>query len=98
MKAYTHPDLDQVSLPQVMQALSDPCRISIMQALMAEEELACNALPVTVAKATLSHHMAVLRDAGLILTRVEGTKCLNSVRMEAFEDYFPGLLDLLKAA
>ncbi|MDQ8206637.1 helix-turn-helix domain-containing protein [Coraliomargarita sp. SDUM461003] len=98
MKAYTHPDLDQVSLPQVMQALSDPCRISIMQALMAEEELAYNALPVTVAKATLSHHMAVLRDAGLILTRVEGTKCLNSVRMEAFEDYFPGLLELLKAA
>ncbi|MFD2276845.1 ArsR/SmtB family transcription factor [Rubritalea spongiae] len=98
MKIYTHPDLEQVSLSQVMQALSDPCRIGIMQALIAEKELACNALPVSVAKATLSHHMAVLRDAGLIRTRVEGTKCLNSVRMEAFEDYFPGLLDLLKAA
>lgn len=98
MKTYAHPDLENVSLAQVMQALSDPCRIGIMQSLIAEEELACNALPVKVAKATLSHHMAVLRDAGLILTRVEGTKCLNSVRMEAFEDYFPGLLDLLKAA
>lgn len=96
MKAYQHPDLEKVSLAQVMQALSDPCRISIMQALIVEEELACNALPVEVAKATLSHHMAVLRDAGLILTRVEGTKCLNSVRMEAFDDYFPGLLDMLK--
>jgi len=98
MKAYTHPELTQVTLPQVMQALSEPCRIAIVQALMVEEELACNALPVSVAKATLSHHMAVLRDAGLILTRIEGTKCLNSLRMEAFDDYFPGLLALIKAA
>jgi len=96
MKTYQHPDLADISLVQVMQALSDPCRIQIMQALIAESELACNALPVDVAKATLSHHVAVLREAGLIQTRVEGTKCLNSVRKEAFEDYFPGLLDMLK--
>lgn len=95
MKAYQHPDLNSITLPKVMQALSDPCRITIMKALIAQEELACNELPVEVAKATLSHHVAVLRDAGLILTRVEGTKCLNSVREEAFKDFFPGLLDLL---
>ncbi|MGZ0706784.1 ArsR/SmtB family transcription factor [Coraliomargarita sp. W4R53] len=95
-KAYQHPDLKDVSFTQVMQALSDPCRISIMLALISEQELACNELPSDLAKATLSHHVAVLRDAGLISTRVEGTKCLNSVRQEAFDDYFPGLLDLIK--
>ncbi|MDQ8195486.1 metalloregulator ArsR/SmtB family transcription factor [Coraliomargarita sp. SDUM461004] len=95
-KAYQHPDLKNVSFSQVMQALSDPCRISIMQALIREQELACNELPSDVAKATLSHHVGVLRDAGLITTRVEGTKCLNSVRHEAFNDYFPGLLNLIQ--
>lgn len=96
MKEYTHPDLKDIPLTQVMQALSDPCRISILQSLIHQEELACNELPVQVAKATLSHHMSVLRDAGLIATRVEGTKCLNSLRMEAFNETFPGLLDLVK--
>lgn len=95
-KAYQHPDLDDIPLTQVMQALSDPCRIAIMQALIAQTELACNELPSEVAKATLSHHVSVLREAGLISTRVEGTKCLNTVRQEAFDDYFPGLLDMLK--
>ena len=97
MKAYHHPGLKEVPLAQVMQALSDPCRITIMKALIAQKELACNELPVEVAKATLSHHVSVLREAGLITTRVEGTKCLNSVRYEAFDDYFPGLLDMLKS-
>lgn len=95
-KAYKHPDLKDITLSQVMQALSDPCRITIMQALIHDQELACNELPTQVAKATLSHHVAVLRDAGLINTRVQGTKCLNSVRKETFQDYFPGLLELIK--
>ena len=98
MKTYEHPDLAQIPLTQVMQALSDPCRVGIMKALMTNKELACNELSVEVAKATLSHHVTVLREAGLIQTRVEGTKCLNSVREEAFEAHFPGLLDLLAQA
>jgi DNA-binding transcriptional ArsR family regulator len=95
-KAYIHPDLKNITLAQVMQALSDPCRITIMQALIHDQELACNELPTQVSKATLSHHIAVLREAGLITTRVQGTKCLNSIRTEAFQDYFPGLLKLIK--
>jgi len=98
MKAYQHPDLSAVPLAQVMQALSDTCRIGIMKALIANQELACNELPVEVAKATLSHHVSVLRDAGLIQTRVEGTKCLNSLRPEAFNTAFPGLLEMIKKA
>lgn len=98
MKTYEHPDIKDIPLSQVMQALSDPCRIAIMKALLTNEELACNALPVEVAKATLSHHVAVLRDAGLIHTRVEGTKCLNTVREAAIDEQFSGLLNMLRAS
>jgi DNA-binding transcriptional ArsR family regulator len=96
MKTYEHPDPSKVPLAAAMHALADPCRLQIMRALIDQQELACNELPVDVAKATLSHHIGVLRDAGLIHTRVEGTKCLNSVRKAAIDTQFPGLLDLVK--
>ena len=97
MKPYTHPDLRDVTLPAVMQALSDPCRIEILRTLMESGELACGDIPLTVSKATVSHHFSVLREAGLVLTRTEGTRCMTSVRRAELEKRFPGLLDLLMA-
>ena len=96
MKAYEHPDIKSIPLSQMMHALSDPCRVTIMKALLAKEELACNELPVEVAKATLSHHVSVLRKAGLIRTRVEGTKCLNTVRIGKINNHFSGLIEMLR--
>jgi DNA-binding transcriptional ArsR family regulator len=80
-----------------MQALSDPCRIAIIRALLDSEggELACNDVELGVCKATRSHHFDVLRGAGLIRTRVEGTKCMTSLRTRELETYFPGLLGLI---
>ncbi len=95
MKAYSHPALADVPLSAVMQALSDPCRIAIVRALMAAEELACNEVPLKISKATRSHHFAVWREAGIAFTRTDGTKCMTSVRRKEFDRRFPGLLDLV---
>ncbi len=95
MKPYIHPEPQDVSLPAVMQALSDPCRIEILRALMESGELACGDVPLDVSKATRSHHFAVLREAGLVMTRTEGTRCMTSVRTEEVEARFPGLLELV---
>jgi len=95
MKEYCHPSLDEVTLPAVMQALSDPCRIAIVRTLLDGGEVACNGVPLEISKATRSHHFAILRDAGLVATRVEGTRCMSSVRKEEFDARFPGLLDLV---
>ena len=43
----------------------------------------------------MSHHFSVLREAGLILTRTEGTRCMTSVRRVELDLRFPGLLELL---
>ena len=97
MKTYSRPALNEVSLAEVMHALSDPCRSKIVDTLIEAEgrALACNEFELNVGKATVSHHFEVLRGAGLIETKVEGTKCLSSLRVEEFEERFPNLLNLL---
>jgi DNA-binding transcriptional ArsR family regulator len=97
MKVYDHPPMQKVTLPLVMQALSDPCRLAIVQELLRTKgrALACNEVPLEISKATRSHHFDVLRAAGLIRTESEGTKCMTSLRREDLNERFPGLLKLI---
>ena len=90
--AYQHPPIADVSLPEVLHALSDPLRLSILRALAPGQDTAWNSFMGTVSPSTLSHHMKVLREAGMITNRREGTRCLVALRPELAER-FPGLLD-----
>jgi DNA-binding transcriptional ArsR family regulator len=97
VKTYSHPDLGEISLPMIMQALSDPCRIAIVRQLLQAEgrALACNEVELDISKATRSHHFEVLRSAGVISTKMEGTKCMTSLRRVELNKKFPGLLKLV---
>lgn len=97
MKKYSHPALSRVTLPAIMQALSDPCRLKIIRHLLSEAErpFACNEIPLKVNKATRSHHFDILRGAGLIKSTVQGTKCLTVLRYAEIEKKFPGLWKLV---
>jgi DNA-binding transcriptional ArsR family regulator len=99
MKEYFHPAMRAITLPMVMQALADPCRMAIVRELLRAKDraLACNEVPLEVSKATRSHHFEALREAGLISTKVEGTKCMTSLRRAELETRFPGLLELVAA-
>jgi DNA-binding transcriptional ArsR family regulator len=50
-----------------------------------------------VTKSTLTHHFRVLREAGVIEQREEGTARLNSLRRDDLDRRFPGLLDAILA-
>lgn len=90
--------MQEITLPTVMQALSDPCRIAIVRELLIQDRaLACNEVPLEVSKATRSHHFEVLRDAGFISTQIEGTKCMTTLRKKDVNKRFPGLLKLVLA-
>jgi DNA-binding transcriptional ArsR family regulator len=97
MKTYSHPALSKISLPAVMQALADPCRIAIVRELLQAKgrALACNEVRLSISKATRSHHFDVLRAAGIIATEMEGTKCMTSLRQRELNRRFPGLLKLV---
>ena len=99
MRTLTHPARADLSLSAVLDALSDPTRLRIVQVLVTAGERACGELGVPLAKATLSHHLRVLREAGVIAMRDQGTQRLNSLRRADLDARFPGLLDaVLQAA
>lgn len=88
---YQHPPLEDVTLAEVLHALSDPLRLSIVASLREGGSRGWGEFDAHVAASTLSHHMKVLRMAGLILNRRDGTRCQVSLRPE-IEERFPGLL------
>lgn len=59
---------------KILKALSDPNRLKILDILSCGERCACDILEFfEFTQPTLSHHMKVLSDCGLVQTRKEGT-------------------------
>jgi DNA-binding transcriptional ArsR family regulator len=93
MRTLHHPRVEELALPDVLHALSDPVRLEVVRLLGDMEERPCSAVEAKVAKSTLSHHFKVLREAGITHTRANGTHRLMSLRRDDLEARFPGLID-----
>ena len=95
-----HPTRSELDLSAVLHALSDPVRLMIVAELAKEErEYTCGSFALPVTKSTCTHHFKVLREAGLIQQRQQGTTRLNTLRRVDLEARFPGLLEtILQAA
>jgi DNA-binding transcriptional ArsR family regulator len=104
MARFTHPNLNDVPLASVLHALSDPTRLAIVRRLDDDlgckgAGLACNcASPEELPRATMSNHFNILRNAGLIESRKQGTMVINCLRRAEIDARFPGLLDAVLAA
>ena len=95
MRVIPHPEVEHLHLAGVLHALSDPVRLEIVWVLADGEEISCGRIDVSVSKSTLSHHLKVLRDAGLTRTRTAGVQRFVSLRREDLDLRFPGLLELV---
>ena len=87
----------------VMRALGHPVRLSILR-ILAEKRSDCCCTDVTeclpLAQSTVSQHIKVLLDAGLVQRSPKGTRncySLNSDRLEALNGAFSGLFSGLTA-
>lgn len=98
MKRARHPDPGEMTLIAVLGALSDPVRVGLVRVLADGREHGWGELRAPVAKSTLSHHLRVLRDAGVTRTRQEGTRCFVELRRADLDARFPGLLTAVLAA
>ena len=91
-----HPQRSEIELGAVLHALSDPVRLQIVAALdKSDGAPTCGSFEVPVTKSTCTHHFKVLREAGIISQRQEGTARLNTLRREDLEARFPGLLQTI---
>ncbi|MCX4403422.1 helix-turn-helix domain-containing protein [Streptomyces sp. NBC_01764] len=87
-----------MTLPRLLGALSDPTRLGIVRVLSDGAERGWGQLRAPVAKSTLSHHLKVLREAGVTRTRQDGTRCFVTLRRDSLDARFPGLLPALLSA
>jgi DNA-binding transcriptional ArsR family regulator len=92
------PAIEELELPAVLHALSDPIRLQIVHSLAERGACNCGTFAVPVAKSTLSHHLRVLREAGITLTEPAGTQRVVSLRRGELDERFPGLLDAVLGA
>jgi DNA-binding transcriptional ArsR family regulator len=98
-EALPHPAVQEIELASVLHALRDPMRLKIIHVLAAGGEHTCKSIDLPVTKSTCTHHFRVLREAGVMSQRLEGTTRLNALRRADLEARFPGLLDsVLRAA
>ena len=94
-----HPGVAEIQLAAVLHALSDPVRLQIVIGLAAADEArTCKSFDLPVTKSTCTHHFRVLREAGVIRQRLEGTTRLSSLRRGDLEQRFPGLIDSIVGA
>ncbi|MFJ4467147.1 ArsR/SmtB family transcription factor [Streptomyces sp. NPDC089424] len=98
MPDHSLPTDREIELPRLLGALSDPTRLGIVRLLSDGHERGWGQLCAPVAKSTMSHHLKVLREAGVTRTRQEGTRCYVTLRRDVLDARFPGLLSALLSA
>ncbi len=72
---------------RVARALGDPTRFKLLKAIVARSEVSCAELTALagLAQATVSHHLKVLSDAGLVSVRKDGAFHYYGVRAGVLE-------------
>ncbi len=68
------PPEERATLAAQFKALGDPTRLAIVNQLAASEECCvCNLEPLGLSQPTISHHLKILREAGLVESTRRGT-------------------------
>ena len=91
------PAAAEFELARVLAALADRHRLAAVRFVARNGESWCarvmQGADLEMSKSTFSHHLRILREAGVIAKRHEGTRSYMCVRKEDLDARFPGLLD-----
>ncbi len=65
---------------EIFKALADPTRLKILECIKDEEKCICEVIPYTgKSQPNVSLHLKVLKQAGLVNERKDGTKIMLSI-------------------
>ena len=103
MKRLFHPSLDDITVQDILHALSDPVRVWIyVEIANSDCSQICSAFLEmenrTLPKSTLSQHFKVLREAGLIRSERKGIELHNTARCEDLRERFGPLVGAIVEA
>ena len=71
----------------IMESLSDPIRINILELMMNGEICVCDIVKVTgLAQSKISYHIKILKDSGLISDRQKGRWVYYKLDLEVLSD------------
>lgn len=80
--------MNLTDLAVICKALSDPNRLQIMQMLSEGEKCGCKLLEAfDITQPTLSHHMKILCECGLVKSRKEGKWHHYSINTEIWKRF-----------
>jgi ArsR family transcriptional regulator, arsenate/arsenite/antimonite-responsive transcriptional repressor len=81
--------MDRSRIEKVSKALADGTRLRIFEAISAEQGMNCGEIVSLggVTPATVSHHLRILSEAGLIECRREGQFIFNRPVPETMKEY-----------
>jgi len=78
--------MESVTYATMFKALADPTRVAVMRMLTVEKRCACQILErFAITQPTLSHHMAILVAAGLVLAERRGKWVFYGVNGQAVD-------------
>ena len=87
--------MNTIDIALICKSLGDSNRLEIVKLLSGGEKCACKLLDAfDITQPTLSHHMRILSECGLVQTRKEGKwshYSLNCDTLTAFESFIDGL-------
>ncbi len=88
-----HPDVSDFELAAVLFALSDPARLQIVRQIAVPGSVStCQSVGCEMPKSTRSHHLKVLREAGITRAEPRGRERVLTLRRDELDSRWPGLL------
>ena len=91
--------MDERKIADIFKSLSDENRIRILKLLCSGEKCACKLLEeLNISQPTLSHHMKILCDAGIVSGRREGKWTHYSICCEGVQKVRAMMKELLSGA
>lgn len=88
-------ELSYARLAAIFKALSDETRLHIIDMLSCNELCACDILSsFDLSQSTLSYHMKILLDAGVVKSKRNGLWTMYSINEETFQEILSVIPDL----
>ena len=92
--------MDHSQIEKISKALADTTRLMIFEAISAKDHVNCSELVAMrgVTPATVSHHLKVLTEAGLVECKREGQFVRSRIVSEAVDEFARALTQIAHRA